>query len=265
MLNKKSRFSALILLVSIIAVSRNAFCAYAGSTVYDLISHAPDASWSSGAGVLPFPGNPADNRGFALFVDNAFLEDGSTWQRVLETHPQWVGGGWIMGAYPQQTVQSNVQLIVRIEFLSGATGTDGARFDVYFDEYRGLNVAPLRHTILSQVATLDDRLDLVTKDLDYLAGKKGNFIIYVNAGQTSGRDWAVWAEARVETKALPDLVIAEVRCDRNNSLIGVIDAPEPTHFLTKFHRYFNGYARHCCHSIACARLLQLECFEKVAT
>lgn len=183
---------------------------HAGTTVYDFITHAPEASWSSGAGLLKFPGNPANSSGFACYVNNALLEDSSTWQKVLETHPQWVGSGYIMGAYTQQTVPSNVQLTVRIGFLSGATGTDGARFEVYFDEYRGLNVAPLRHTILSQVATLDGRLDFITKDLGYLAGKKGNFILYVNAGQTSNRDWAIWAEARVETKALPDLVITDI-------------------------------------------------------
>jgi hypothetical protein len=71
-------------------------------------------------------------------------------------------------------------------------------------------VAPLRHAIFSHLATLDSKIDLVTEDLGYLAGKKGNFILYVNAGQTSNRDWAVWAEAKLETKALPDLVITDV-------------------------------------------------------
>ena len=200
----------LILLVSIVFVSHNVSNTYAGTTFYDFVTHAPEAYWSSGAGVLPFPGDPADDRGFALYVSNALLEDGSTWPKVLETHPQWVGNGYIMGAYPQQTVPTNVQLTVRIGFLSGATGTDGARFEAYFDEYRGMNVAPLRYTIFSHVATLDGKLDLITKDLSYLAGKKGTFILYVNAGQSSGRDWAVWAEARIEAKALPDLVITDI-------------------------------------------------------
>lgn len=181
-----------------------------GTTVYDFIAHAPEAQWSSGAGALPFPGDPSDSRGFARYVINALLEDGSTWSKVLETHPQWVAGGWIMGVYPQQTVPPNSQLTVRIGFLSGATGTDGAEFDVYFDEYRGMNVAPLRHTILSKVATLDGKLDLITEDLSLIAGKKGNFVLRVYAGKTSNRDWAVWAEAKIETKPLPDLVITDV-------------------------------------------------------
>ncbi|MEM3648365.1 MAG: CARDB domain-containing protein, partial [Thermoproteota archaeon] len=202
--------TCLILLSSTGLVGNTILIIRAGSTVYDFIDHASEAQWSSGAGALPFPGDPSDNRGFTRHVYNALLEDGKTWSKVLETHPQWVSGGWIMGVYPQQTVQSNTQLTVRIGFLSGATGTDGVRFDVYFDEYRGLNVAPLRHTVLSQTATLDGKLDLVTRDLSSIAGKKGNFILYVYAGQTSNRDWAVWAEARIEMKPLPDLVITDI-------------------------------------------------------
>jgi len=199
-----------MIFVSIILINSIAIRVSAGTTFYDFIDHASEAQWSSGAGVLPFPGDPSDSRGFARYVYNALLEDGSTWSKVLETHPQWIPGGWIMGVYPQQTVPPNLQLTVRIGFLSGASGTDGAKFDVYFDEYRGMTAAPLRHTILSKVATLDGKLDLITKDLSFIAGKKGNFILYVNAYNTSNRDWAVWAEARIETKPLPDLVITDV-------------------------------------------------------
>jgi hypothetical protein len=46
--------------------------------------------------------------------------------------------------------------------------------------------------------------------LSFIAGKKGNFILRVYAGKTSNRDWAVWAEARIETKPLPDLVITDI-------------------------------------------------------
>jgi hypothetical protein len=181
-----------------------------GTTIYDFIAHASEASWSSGAGALPFPGSTSDSRGFACYVNNAILEDGTKWSRVLETHPQWISGGWIAGVYPQQTIQPNTQLTVRIGFLSGATGTDGAKFDVYFDEYRGTAAAPLRYTILSHFATLDGKLDVITKNLNFIAGMKGNFILYVNAGQTSNRDWAVWAEAKIETIPLPDLIITDI-------------------------------------------------------
>jgi len=185
------------------------------TTVYDFIEHASEAQWSSGAGALPFPGDPSDNRGFARYVYNALLEDETRWSRVLETHPEWKSEGWIMGVYPQQTVKPNTRLIVKVGFLSGATGTDGVRFDVYFDEYTG--GTPIRHLILRQYATLDGKLDTLTKDLSSIAGKSGNFILYVIAGKTSNRDWAVWAEAKIEAILMPDLVITDIW--ESNSLI----------------------------------------------
>jgi len=196
--------------VLIALVNNSVISVAAGQTIYDFVDHASEAQWSSGAGALPFPGDPSDSRGFARYVYNARLEDDSTWSKVLETHPQRVSGGWIMGVYPQQTVPANSQLTVRVGFLAGATGTDGVKFDVYFDEYRGLNVAPLRHTIISKVVDFDGKLDAITSDLSSLAGKKGNFILRVYAGKTSERDWAVWAEAKIEAKPLPDLVVTDV-------------------------------------------------------
>ncbi|MEM2905509.1 MAG: CARDB domain-containing protein [Candidatus Bathyarchaeia archaeon] len=177
----------------------------AQTEVYDFVAHAAEASWSSGAGALPFPGSPSDSRGFARYVYNATLEDGSVWQRVLETHPQWVSNGYIMGTYPQQTVAQNVQLKVKVGFLSGATGTDGAIFEVRFHDLQQNS-----WTLFSYKATYDAKLDSIVKDLRFLAGKTGRFILWVNATQSSGQDWAVWAEARIETIPLPDLVITDV-------------------------------------------------------
>ncbi|MBO3754735.1 MAG: hypothetical protein FGF53_07675 [Candidatus Brockarchaeota archaeon] len=197
--------TCLILMSSASFISNIILSVQAGSAVYDFIDHASEAQWSSGAGALPFPGDPSDSRGFAQYVNNALLEDGATWSRVLETHPQWVSNGYIMGRYPQQTVPNNVQLTARVGFLSGATGTDGVIFEVRF-----LDLQQNTYTVLSHVATYDGKLDPIVKDLGYLAGKTGYFILYVGAGQTSNRDWAVWAEARIETKPLPDLVITDV-------------------------------------------------------
>ncbi len=179
----------------------------ADSVFYDFISEASTASWMSGAGSLPFPGSDSDSRGFALYRDNWQLEDGSTWAKVLETHPQWVSNGWIMGRYPQLTVPSDAELKVTVGFLKGATETGGVTFEVRFEE--GQN----RQTIISLQATYDGKLDSMTASLSSLAGKTGYFILYVNAGQDSSQDWAAWAEAKIEVAApaaLPDLKITDV-------------------------------------------------------
>lgn len=182
------------------------------SLFYDFIAQASSASWGSGAGSLPFPGSDSDSRGFACYRDNWQLEDNSTRVRVLETHPQWVSNGWIMGRYPQLTVPSEAELRVTVGFLKGATGTDGVTFEVQFEE--GQN----RQTILSCPATYDGTLNSVTQSLSSLAGRTGRFILYVNAGQSSGQDWAAWAEAKIEVAApaLPDLIVVDVRQEDNS-------------------------------------------------
>jgi len=179
----------------------------ADSVFYDFVTQASTASWGSGAGSLLFPGSDNDSRGFACYRDNWQLEDGSTWAKALETHPQWVSNGWIMGRYPQLTVPSGADLKVTVGFLKGATGTDGVTFEVQFEEGQS------RQTILSLQATYDSKLDSTTKSLSSLAGRTGYFILYVNAGQSSGKDWAAWAEAKIEVAApaaLPNLIVEDV-------------------------------------------------------
>lgn len=173
----------------------------ADSVFYDFMSQATSASWSSGAGNLPFPGSDTDSRGFALYRDNWQLEDNTAWPRVLETHPQWVSKGWIMGVYPEVTIPSDAQLEVTVGFFMGATESDGATFDVKFEEFLGLNVAPKIYSVLSHRATYDGKLDSITVELSSIEGKTGNFALSVNAGQTSGQDWAAWAEAKIEAEA----------------------------------------------------------------
>ncbi|MFC2045274.1 CARDB domain-containing protein [Chloroflexota bacterium] len=174
---------------------------------YDFISEAEHASWSSGAGGLPFPGMASDSRGFALHRSSLFkLEDGSSGSQVLETHPEWVSSGWIMGRYPAMTIPAGAELRITVGFLQGATESDGVTFKVQFEE------GQTRQTVLSQVAEYDGELDSVTQSLSSLAGKAGYFILYVEAGQSSGQDWAVWVEAEIMMAAtqLPDLVTTEV-------------------------------------------------------
>jgi hypothetical protein len=186
----------------------------ADNVFYDFIVQADNASWSTGAGSLPFPGSDSDSRGFALYRDSWQLEDNSTRARVLETHPQWVNGGWIMGRYPQVTVPSDAELKIIVGFLNGATGSDGVIFKVQFEE------GQTRQTILTCGASYDSKLDTMTQSLSSLEGKTGRFILYVDSGQGSGQDWAAWAEAKIEVAApeLPDLIVSKIECGPGNKL-----------------------------------------------
>ena len=175
-----------------------------GASVYDFVQSASSASWSSGAGALPFPGSTSDSRGFALNLVDAQLEDDSTYPSVLESHPQWVTDGYITGVYPPQTIAQGTQLRVKTGFLKGATGSDGVNFEVVLD------VNQVQHSLVNLHSSYDGELDEATVDLSQYAGQTGRFILTVKAGKSSGQDWAVWAEAKVESTALPDLKVMDV-------------------------------------------------------
>ncbi|MBN1369069.1 MAG: hypothetical protein JW954_02385 [Dehalococcoidaceae bacterium] len=164
----------------------------AASQVFiDFVATAQAASWASGAGSLPFPGSESDNRGFACYKIGPVMEDDTIPARVLETHPEWVAGGWISGTYPQLTIPDYAELDIGFGFIKGATGSDGVIFEVLFQE------GQTRHTLLSRTATYNGKLDSIALNLNDLTGKTGRFIIYVNAGKSSGQDWACWTEARI--------------------------------------------------------------------
>jgi len=175
--------------------------------LYDFVAGASSASWSSGAGSLPWPGLTSDARGFALYRSQVTLEDGVVRAKVLQTHPQWVDAGWIQGYYPVMTVPANAQLAVTVGFIQGATASDGVIFRVYFQQ------GQTRQTLVDQRSYHDGHLDTVSVDLAPYAGTSGSFILYVNALKGSGQDWAVWASASIEQVVVvrPDLTVTAMR------------------------------------------------------
>ncbi len=173
---------------------------------YDFIARASKANWSSGAGGLPFPGSTSDARGFVCYRDNIKTEDGVTRTRVLETHPQWVQGGYISGKYPEVTVMPGTELYLSVGFLEGAQGTDGATFQVYFHYQEEAK------TVQALVTAREEQYDRNVYSwhypLDRYAGRTGQFQLTVRAGPSSGKDWAVWAKAEIR----PSGVIITTDC-----------------------------------------------------
>lgn len=166
------------------------------AVVTDLVAKAPEAKWSrslSPAGELPWNGSDGDSRGFARHVANAALENGKTFALVLETHPEWKGGGAIYGVYANIQIPANARFSALVGFLKGATATDGATFQVYaFDQATGA-----QSLLASRAARADGVLDELAADLGSFAGKTVTFRLQVGAGQTATQDWAVWASAGI--------------------------------------------------------------------
>ncbi len=163
---------------------------------YNLVTNADKAHYSSGAGSLPWPGAGNDDRGFARWVSNAQLEDGTTASKVLEMHPQWVNNGLIEGAftdvyYSGYVVQAGDHFKATVGLLAGANAGN-VRFRVMLRPQGGTNT-----WIASVTDSYDGNLKTIDKSLNAWAGKKIDFILRVEANGSSSQDWAVWKYAYI--------------------------------------------------------------------
>jgi hypothetical protein len=169
----------------------------AASSGFDLHSRASDANWNTGAGNIPFGGPDTDARGFVMYRNNQRLEDGSSPNKVLETHPQWVDNGVITGFYPAYTVVAGEHFTAKIGFLAQADGTCGAG-NAKFQ----LNYKEVGSTVTNNLGEWTDTCDGVLKNVDVnlsgIAGKTVQFALAVLANGSAGQDWAIWVSPQVK-------------------------------------------------------------------
>jgi len=164
--------------------------------LYDLLEKAPGADWYNKDGDDHGLWNVGldDSRGFACYRTNITLEDGKTYSKVLQTHPDWISNGWITGDYSETIeIPEGARFIADVGFIKGATGTDGVRIYVYF-----IDSSTTYHDLYIFNANYDGALNKLNLDLSSLEGLSGKIRIIVTSGISSGQDWAVWVNPRIE-------------------------------------------------------------------
>jgi hypothetical protein len=164
------------------------------ATVFDFVSNAPSATWmtSSGANFLRWGGSDADPQGFALWRDNAYLEDGAQVSRALETHPQWIPNGNIWGDYHlPNPIKSGDRFRATVGFLQGSAG------EVKFTVQALGGALPTSEIAKVSDKGYDKELRAIDADLSPVAGATTIRLI-VEADPNPGQDWAVWINPRIE-------------------------------------------------------------------
>jgi hypothetical protein len=159
---------------------------------YDFFENASSADWWSGPAPLidlTYPASGDEKEGFVGPRGGRTLEDGSKAPtKTLENHPKWVDNGWISGRFPAYTVQPGDHFRARVGFLEGAHAGD-----VIF------KVAPYgERPLYSGGKSYNGSLISIDIDLSGLVGRKVEFILNVDAHGSSGQDWAVWVDPRIE-------------------------------------------------------------------
>jgi len=155
--------------------------------VYDFTANADDATWSSGAGGLTFPGTNDDPKGFSLRLENPAFEDRETFsQPSLLFAPHQITNGYIQAVYPEFTVQNGDRFRARVGCELNATSC----YVQYRLDYQiGTNAPRTFWTFREKHEgwTYDANLNLSP-----LAGKNVKFILYVSAWGSPVGDRAIW-------------------------------------------------------------------------
>ncbi|MGD0353656.1 MAG: hypothetical protein ABSB38_09260, partial [Dehalococcoidia bacterium] len=160
------------------------------SVAYDFVEQAPTAYWwtmiSSSVVVLPFPGATSD-KGYANYQYNVKLNDGNTYTRVLQTHPQWVNNGWISGKYSGVYVPPGAKLRIKVGLVQGAAA---GNVEFYIGKLGAV-------ATLNPVVAYADGVKVLEADLSAYAGQTIDFVLGTDAHGSSAQDWAAWAEAKI--------------------------------------------------------------------
>lgn len=166
------------------------------NVVYDFTAKAGEATWSSGAGGLSFPGTDGDIKGFAVKKDKPKFESGAELSLPgLLFVPQNITNGFIQARYPAFKVESGDRFQTRVGCEFNATscyvayrldyevGGTIRTFWTFRERYEGL--------------TYDANIDLSP-----LAGQEVKFILYVSAYGSPVGDRALWGSPVIVRKGI---------------------------------------------------------------
>lgn len=154
-----------------------------------------DAHNTTGNSNLPWMGSDGDSRGFVRSDQNVLMEDGKLWPSVLRTHPKWVDRGTIKGWLAWRPIPPNAHFQSKVGFLRGAGGTDGATFWVWVHYL--VNGLEQWKPVAQHFKKYTQSLDTIDVDLSTYAGQSISIELRVDAGSSSGQDWAAWVTPTV--------------------------------------------------------------------
>ncbi|MDD5590899.1 MAG: hypothetical protein PHY18_03110 [Dehalococcoidales bacterium] len=163
---------------------------------YDFVERAPSATWAAGlmTGMfeihsLSFPGTTSDNQGYACYQLDTKLNDGITYDKLLETHPRWIDNGFISGRYSDVNVPPGATLKLKAGIINGYT-SGSVRFNVRM-------IRGSVYVLWTQIVDYGDGTQTVEIDLSDFADQNVDFELLVEANGVSTQDWAAWAEAKI--------------------------------------------------------------------
>lgn len=164
------------------------------NVAYDFVANAGSATWSSGAGNLPFPGAETDSRGYALTGSQWKYEDNSTPQSSILVAPQNIANGFIQGMYPATLVQKGDTFQTQVGCELQATSCY-VQFRLAYQKDSGP---------ITTIWQFNEKWEGLTKpasfkpvNLDFLAGQNVKFILFLSAYGSAIGDRALWGNPAI--------------------------------------------------------------------
>lgn len=166
------------------------------NVVYDFTEKAGDATWTSGAGGLDFPGTDKDTKGFALKLNAPKFESGVTATKAgLLFVPQNITNGFIQATYPAFKVESGDRFQTTVGCESGST----ACYVAYRLDYELDGKVKTFWTFRERYEGWTYNANL---NLSPLAGKEVKFILFVSAYGSPNGDRALWGNPVIVRKGI---------------------------------------------------------------
>lgn len=175
---------------------------------YNFLLEACKATWTSGTGKLPCPGQSADSNGFVQILTSPIRENGKTENEpALWVHPQFTNNGYIQAEYSDIQIYAGDKFVTyvgclynhkncRVIFTLNYRDENGTikTLGTWYEAYEGLDVP-------------------ISIDLSSLAGKKINFILRVDAWGAADDDHAYWLNPHLTGQPRLDITPFCPECD----------------------------------------------------
>lgn len=158
---------------------------------FDFGYMAGQATWTSGAGALPYPGTDGDARGFVKQTNPTTYENGAVDSigPNLLVAPQNVYNGYVQGVFPEYTVQTGDRFRTSVGCAYGSSC-----YVTFRITYR---VGGSTYSLWSWAEKNEGLVYNLDRDISALAGKKVTFILSLLATGSPTGDRAIWGRPRI--------------------------------------------------------------------
>jgi len=154
--------------------------------VYDFTANYCNAQWRTAAGVISCNNISSDPRGSTLALALAPLERGQENEAGLWVRPDQNQNGFIVGEYPNYTIQANDHFVTEIGCLQNSTGCDiSFQVDIQPEGGSSTNLGVWNETY-------DGKTTIVDINLTSFAGQTVHFLLRILANGQPAQANGLW-------------------------------------------------------------------------